>query len=211
MSGGSDGRFPSLTELAVKFIKQAFYRFEYGDDYWLDRAVSEVSGLSASDCSEIEFPDRGLALEFVWLVLRKYAELTPVAGTLGPAFSSSRDREKAYDQIGGLRTADVCDTRFVGDPSISDLGPGGVVLRRKSETRIGRHVNTVKTIVFEGEEFTRTVLEEKWSDWYPSVPEIVTISVLEFHRRWVAVPEPAGGNNSSKFPPGSLPNQPSPN
>ena len=168
----------------MKFIKQAFYRFEYGDDYWLDRAVSEVSGLSASDCSEIEFPDRGLALEFVWLVLRKYAELTPVAGTRGCGiFEASQYQRKAYEQVGGIPPADICENRFVGDPSISALGPGGVVLRRKSETRIGRRVNTVKTLVFEGEEFTRTVPEEKWSDWYPAVPEVVTISVLEFHRQ----------------------------
>ena len=168
----------------MKFIKQAFYRFEYGDDYWLDRAVSEVSGFSAGDVAELEFPDRGLALEFAQLVLRKYAELTPVAGTRGDVFSSKWDRQKAYDQIGVLYPpVDISETRFVGDPSISDLGPGGVVLRRQSETRIGRRVNTVKTVVIEGEEFTRTLSEEKWSDWYPAVPEVVKIEVLEFHRR----------------------------
>jgi hypothetical protein len=166
----------------MKFIKKPSHRLELGDDHWIDRAIEEVAGFSRYECNLIELPDHETAFEFVQLILRKYVELTPVAGTGVSKFFSSRDREKAFSEIGTVRQADFSDCRFVGNPEISRLESGEVSLRRNVEIRVGRKVEVLKTIVFEGEEFTRKISEEKWSSWYPGFQEVVSIYIYKTYR-----------------------------
>jgi hypothetical protein len=175
----------------MKFIKKPNYRLELGDDYWINRAAEEVTGVSQSDAeSSIDLPDLQTAIEVAELILRKYAEFKPlvdIGDAPGLKFSSRQNLDKAFIEIGGLGALQrdgvkaLFDCQFVGGSRCTYNVSGDVVLRREVEIRVGRNVKTSKTIVFEGEEYTRKVFEKKWSRWYPGDEEIVSIHIRVCH------------------------------
>jgi hypothetical protein len=168
----------------MKITKKTYYRLDNFDGYWIRRAVAEVAGLSSCDGENIEFSTREIAQEFAKLILHKYAELTPNVNDR--SFLSTRDRDQAYKEIGSVPPASFSESRFVGEPEIRIGEWGQSILHRNVETRIGRDVETVKTVVVDGEEFTRKTTEKKWSEWYPAHAEKTSISIYENTRVEVA-------------------------
>jgi len=161
----------------MKATTKTYYTIDHGDGYWIREATSQVLNSIGGDKEYIEFATREIAQEFAKLVLHKHAELTPWVS--GGSFLRARDRDQAYEEIGGFPPASSSEGRFVGEPEIRTGEWGQLILHRNVETRICRDVETVKTVVVDGEEFTRKTTEKKWSEWYPANAEKTSISIYE--------------------------------
>jgi len=163
----------------MKATTKTYYALDTSDGYWVRESIRQVLDSIGGypDKEDIEFSTREIAQEFAKLVLHKYAELTPNVN--GGSFLSTRDRDQAYKEIGGFPPASFSEGRFVGEPEIRTGEWGQLILHRNVETRIGRGVETVKTVVVDGEEFTRKSTEKKWSEWYPAIAEKTSISIYE--------------------------------
>jgi hypothetical protein len=167
----------------MNITKQTVWNIEaYTEGYWINRAIeglNEELGLKGSNTlDEVAFATREAAIEVATRLLRKYVEATPNSWAQGCA--SVGDYEAALRDIGrslanrhGVSSA----TRWAGEPSIGVNEDGEVVLTRPTEVQLAVTTKTVKTVVIEGEAYTREIEDGRTSAWYPGTPEIVRVGV----------------------------------
>jgi hypothetical protein len=160
----------------MKFTTRYVYRIGcYGDDYWMRRALEEA--LPATDgvpLDDVQFMAHEVAVAAAAVALRKYAELTPLTPGI---FNSTRDRDLASVAFEGDLRGTQFEGRFVGDPRIETSGSGSVNLERLTEVRLVGHKKVIKSVVIDGETYTKETVEETSSPWFPGVTETVTMWV----------------------------------
>ena len=160
----------------MKFTTRHIYRIDFhGDDYWMRRALEEA--LPATDgvpLDDVQFMAHEVAVAAAVVALRKYAELTPL--TPG-SFNSTRDRQEALDAVGLPVALTKTEGRYVGGPRTDVAESGMVSLTRDTEVRLVGHKKVIKSVVIDGETYTKETTEETSSPWFPGVTETVTLWV----------------------------------
>jgi hypothetical protein len=160
----------------MKFTDKKIYQIAFhGDDYWMRRSFEEA--LPATDgvpLDDVQFMSHEVAVAAAVVALRKYAELTPL--TPG-SFNTTADRQEALDAVGHRVALTKTEGRYAGDPRIDVDEAGAVTLTRDSEVRLVGHKKVIKSVVIDGETYTKETTEETSTPWVPGVTETVTLWV----------------------------------
>ena len=165
----------------MRATTKTYYTVGHYDNHWLQEATRQVLASIGVELSEdIEFDCRETARQFAKEVLQRYAALLD-REVDRPTFLNSRDLDRARAEI-GMSPRTLNEGRFIGLPELQIGEWGQVILHRDVEVRISSSVEVVKTVVVDGEEFTRKSYETVHSSWYPAFPVKVSIAVCE-HKR----------------------------
>jgi hypothetical protein len=170
----------------MRATTKTYYTVDHYDNHWIREATRQVLASIGAELSEdIEFDCRETGLQFAKEVLQRYAALLDKEVDR-PTFLSSRDLDRARAEIGMSPSCasprSLNEGRFIGFPELQIGEWGQVILHRDVEVRISSSVEVVKTVVVDGEEFTRKTAETVHSSWYPAFPVKVSIAVCE-HKR----------------------------
>jgi len=160
----------------MKFTTRHIYRIDFhGGDYWMRRALEEA--LPASDgvpLDDVQYMAHEVAVAAAVVVLLKYAELTPIP--IG-SFNTTANRQAALGAVGGGARLTKTEGRYVGGPRTDVAESGMVTLTRDTEVRLVGHKKVIKSVVIDGETYTKETTEETSSPWFPGVTETVTLWV----------------------------------
>ncbi len=170
----------------MRATTKTYYTVGHFENYWLQEATRQVLASIGVELSEdIEFDCRETGRQFAKEVLQRYAALLDKEVDR-PTFLNSRDLDRARAEIGMSPSCasprSLNEGRFIGLPALQIGEWGQVILHRDVEVRISTSVEVVKTVVVDGEEFTRKTAETVHSSWYPAFPVKVAIAVCE-HKR----------------------------
>jgi hypothetical protein len=165
----------------MNFTKQTAYALEQDyDNYWLRRASEDVLaawGLGALDLGDIRFSTQELAVEAARAVLQRHMELTSYCAY--PHFDSADDLVTAAKSIPARSASSPhhSEGRFIGEPAFA-IRDGAVELVRPTEVRLYSHNKVAKTVVVDGETYTRETEGWQASEWFKGAPVLINLQIV---------------------------------